>query len=71
MLKKLVSVALFGAMLSSVATLSFADEVSVKKAVEAAYPKFKVDKVTKTPYAGLYEVFMGGQIIYTLSLIHI
>ena len=65
MLKKLVSVALFGAMLSSVATLSFADEVSVKKAVEAAYPKFKVDKVTKTPYAGLYEVFMGGQIIYT------
>ena len=42
-----------------------ADEASVKKAVEAAYPKFKVESVTKTPYAGLYEVFMGGQIIYT------
>ena len=44
---------------------SVADEASLKKLVETAYPKFKVDSVTKTPYAGLYEVFMGGQIIYT------
>lgn len=61
MLKKIVSIAL----LSAYATFAVADEASVKKAVEAAYPKFKVEKVTKTPYAGLYEVFMGGQIIYT------
>lgn len=61
MLKKIVSIAL----LSTLSTFAMADEVSVKKAVEAAYPKFKVDKVTKTPYAGLYEVFMAGQIIYT------
>lgn len=60
-LKKLVSIAL----LSTFATLANADEASVKKAVEAAYPKFKVDSVTKTGYAGLYEVFMAGQIIYT------
>ncbi len=44
---------------------AIADEASLKKAVEAAYPKFKVQSVVKTPYAGLYEVFMGGQIIYT------
>lgn len=61
MLKKIVSIAL----LSAFATFAVADEASVKKAVEAAYPKFKVEKVTKTPYVGLYEVFMGGQIIYT------
>lgn len=42
-----------------------ADEASLKKAVEAAYPKFRVESVTKTPYSGLYEIFMGGQIIYT------
>ncbi len=65
MFKKIVSAALLGAVLSAVATLAFADEASVKKALEAAYPRFKVDKVTKTPFAGLYEVFMGGQIIYT------
>lgn len=44
---------------------AWADEASVKKAIESAYPKFKVESVVKTPYAGLYEVFMGGQIIYT------
>ena len=65
MLKKLLRVALIGMALSAVATLAIADEASVKKAVEAAYPKFKVDKVTKTPFSGLYEVFMGGQILYT------
>jgi len=61
MLKKIISIAL----MSAFSTLAMADEASLKKAVEAAYPKFKVEKVTKTPYAGLYEVFMGGQIIYT------
>lgn len=61
MIKKLISLAL----ISAFSTFAMADEASVKKAVEATYPKFKVEKVTKTPYAGLYEVFMGGQIIYT------
>lgn len=61
MFKKIVSIAL----MSAFSTIVMADEASLKKAVEAAYPKFKVEKVTKTPYAGLYEVFMGGQIIYT------
>lgn len=66
MLRKIVSFALpTMALLSAFTSLAIADEASVKKAVETAYPKFKVDKVTKTPYAGLYEVFMGGQIIYT------
>lgn len=55
------------ALLSMMALSHFAvaDEAILKKAIEAAYPKFKVDSVFKTPYAGLYEVFMGGQIIYT------
>lgn len=44
---------------------ALADEASLKKAIEAAYPKFKVESITKTPYGGLYEVFMGGQIVYT------
>jgi thiol:disulfide interchange protein DsbC len=53
------------ASLIAMSPLVLADEASVKKAVEAAYPKFKVDSVVKTPYAGLYEVFLGGQIVYT------
>jgi len=53
------------AILLTISPLALADEASLKKAIEAAYPKFKVDSVVKTPYAGLYEVFMNGQIVYT------
>ena len=65
MFKKLISFTLLTAAFAGISTLAIADEASLKKAVEAAYPKFKVESVAKTPYAGLYEVFMGGQIIYT------
>ncbi len=59
-LKKLAVVSLL-----AISQFALADEASLKKAIEAAYPKFKVESVIKTPYAGLYEVFMGGQIVYT------
>jgi thiol:disulfide interchange protein DsbC len=51
--------------LLAISQFALADEASLKKSIEAAYPKFKVESVTKTPYAGLYEVFMDGQIVYT------
>lgn len=63
--KKITQLFLAFALLLSGQVLVNADEASVKKAVEGAYPKFKVESVTKTPFAGLYEVFMAGQIIYT------
>lgn len=59
-LKKLALISLL-----AMSQFALADEASLKKAIEAAYPKFKVESVVKTPYAGLYEVFMGGQIVYT------
>jgi thiol:disulfide interchange protein DsbC len=52
-------------LLSAFALTAVADEASLKKAIEVAYPKFKVESVTKTPFSGLYEVYMAGQIIYT------
>jgi thiol:disulfide interchange protein DsbC len=58
--KHIVAAALF-----TLSQYAHADEASLKKAIEAAYPKFKVESITKTPYGGLYEVFMGGQIVYT------
>ncbi len=61
MLKKLAGVLLA----SSLALNVWADEASLKKAIEAAYPKLKVYSVTKTPFNGLYEVFLGEEIFYT------
>ncbi len=59
-IKQLVLIAMLAAV-----QLVHANEAELKKKIEAAYPKFKVESIVKTPYAGLYEVFMGGQIIYT------
>lgn len=60
--KKLLGVLV--SMLLTSCTL-FAEEVDLRKAIEAAYPKVRVESIVKTPYNGLYEVFLGGQIIYT------
>lgn len=64
-LKKLALQSLYSLSVFGLSQYALADEASLKKAIEAAYPKFKVESVIKTPYAGLYEIFMGGQIIYT------
>lgn len=41
-------------------------EAAIRKAIEPQLsPGTKIHSVTKTPYAGLYEVRAGGEIIYT------
>ncbi|HWU34457.1 MAG TPA: DsbC family protein [Methylovorus sp.] len=61
MIKKLM-----GMMLVAAFSLNaHADEASLRKAIEATYPKVRVESITKTSYSGLYEVFLDGQIIYT------
>lgn len=64
-LKKLAVVTVIAMSQLVMVDIVSADEASLKAAIEAAYPKFKVESITKTPYGGLYEVFMGGQIVYT------
>ncbi|WP_415258719.1 DsbC family protein [Thauera phenylacetica] len=48
------------------ATLAHADEAEVKKSMEAFIGAPAVEKVTRTDYAGLYEVVLkNGQLVYT------
>lgn len=61
MLKKLLGL-LIGTLLMSGA---YADDATLKKAIESTYPDVQVESIKKTQFGGLYEVFMGGQIIYT------
>ena len=60
MVKKLLP-CLFGLLFASV---SLADELDVKKAMEAKLGT-KVESVTKAGYFGLYEVYADGAIFYT------
>jgi thiol:disulfide interchange protein DsbC len=47
------------------ATGASANPDLVKAEVEKKFPDIKVERVTKTDYAGLYEVFIGSEIFYT------
>ncbi|MRD72446.1 DsbC family protein [Rhodocyclus tenuis] len=64
MIRKLLPLTLIGLLAAAMTSTAFADEASVKKAIEAKLGN-KVDSVTKMPYLGLYEVYTDGQIVYT------
>lgn len=42
-----------------------ASEAAIRKAVQARFPDIPVDSVSKTPFGGIYEVVLGGRILYT------
>jgi len=44
---------------------ALADEASVKRSVEARFEGVKIESVTRTPYAGVYEIVVGETIFYT------
>lgn len=65
MFKKILSSFLLLALVAPLSLSAFADEASIKKAVEAKTGA-KVSSISKTPYfGGLYEVYVDGQILYT------
>ena len=38
---------------------------TIKEEMAKKYPEVKIEKITKTAYGNLYEVFAGGEIFYT------
>lgn len=42
-----------------------ADEASVRQALQGRFPHMVVESVTRAPFAGLYEVILDGEIVYT------
>jgi thiol:disulfide interchange protein DsbC len=49
------------ALLSGVAS---ADEASIRAEFLKKYPQANIESVTKTPYLGLYEMLVDGEVIY-------
>ena len=57
-------------VLSAVLLLSgvaCADEASIRAEFLKKYPQAKVESITKTPYLGLYEMLVDGEVLYTDS----
>jgi thiol:disulfide interchange protein DsbC len=64
-LTRIAAAAIFG-IVSATTFAETAQEASIRKLVEARLgAEAKVDSITKTPYAGLFEVRIGSDILYT------
>lgn len=48
-----------------VACSASADEARIRQALQGKFPNMTVQSVTKAPFAGLYEVVLDGEIVYT------
>ena len=53
------------AFIAALATASIASEATVKATLSKKYPQLQIQSVTKTPLAGIYEVYADGQLHYT------
>ena len=55
----------FVMVLACAGAIADASEATVKAELQKKYPDIAVESVTKTPLAGIYEVFTNGEIVYT------
>jgi len=51
--------------LALLAGVASADEASIRAEFLKKYPQANVESITKTPYLGLYEMLVDGEVIYT------
>lgn len=57
---------LAGLLLTALAVAqAHAGDADIRKAVQARFPGATVESVSKTPFAGIFEVVVGGRILYT------
>jgi thiol:disulfide interchange protein DsbC len=42
-----------------------ADETKIRQKLQAKFPNMAIDSIIKAPFAGLYEVVLDGEIVYT------
>ena len=63
MLRKLMMILLAWATLAAAA--AYGSEADIRRKVQAMFPEAAIDSIAKTPFSGLYEVVLGGRILYT------
>lgn len=59
---RLTGLALAAGLLAAAA--AHAGEAEIRKALTDRFPGAKISSVAKTPYSGLYEVYLDGQLVY-------
>ncbi len=46
-------------------SMAWADNAAIKQAIEPHFPGAEIESLEKTPYLGLYEVVVSGEVFYT------
>jgi thiol:disulfide interchange protein DsbC len=59
---KFTSLALAATLMA--AATAQANETVIRKAITDQFPQARIESVQKTPYSGLFEVYLDGQILY-------
>ena len=63
---KLLLSVVASAVLALSAPFAMADEAAIRKSIAERLPDFpKIDEVSKTPIAGIYELRIGSEVLYT------
>ena len=62
MLRKLTMILLAWAALAAAA--AHGSEADIRRRVQAMFPEAPVESIAKTPFSGIYEVIVGGRILY-------
>ena len=44
---------------------AYGSEAAIRKVVQARFPDMQVESVSRLPFGGLYEVVLGGRVLYT------
>ena len=52
-------------MLALLSGVACADEASIRAEFLKKYPQANVESISKTPYLGLYEMLVDGEVVYT------
>jgi thiol:disulfide interchange protein DsbC len=66
MTSKFLSIAACALLACGVAVAQVPQEAAIRKALAERHPSFaKIDEISKTPMAGLYEVRLGKRVLYT------
>lgn len=65
MLKKKLAVLAATGLIASCVGAETTVEANIRKALEPRLNGAKIEAIKETPYAGLYEVRVGGDILYT------
>ncbi len=56
---------IFTMLLCALSTLAHAGEDEIRQSFKSKFPQHQIEQIVKTPYSGLYEIVIGGQLLYT------